>query len=130
MSGNSAQNHGGGVALAYGSEVAFSYTTITGNHSDADNNASGQGGGLFLDLTATAKLDHTIVAGNTDRTGTAPDVRKILGTLTPTFSLVGDNRGSGLAESNPDANGNIIGGPVGGAINPGLGPLARTVGPR
>jgi len=43
--------------------------------------------------------------------------------VTVSNSLIGDNFGSGLAEAPvgaPDSNGNFVGGPVGGAIDPGL----------
>lgn len=129
ISGNSAHNHGGGFALGYAAESWISYSTITNNTSDADNSGTGQGGGLFLDLNADVTLKHTIVADNTDRTGTAPDLRLILGSLTPSFSLLGDNRGSGVSEANPDGNGNLVGGSVGGVIDPQLGPLADNGGP-
>jgi hypothetical protein len=47
-------------------------------------------------------------------------------------SLVGHNRGTPLVEApigHPDSNGNLIGGPVNGAIDPRLGPLADNGGP-
>ena len=54
--------------------------------------------------------------------------------MTVTFSLIGDNTGTGLSESQtPDANGNLVGQPVGsggsGIIDPLLGPLANNGGP-
>jgi hypothetical protein len=52
--------------------------------------------------------------------------------LTVQNSLIGDNRGIDLPESpvgSPDANGNLVGGPVGGVIDPRLGPLANNGGP-
>jgi hypothetical protein len=48
------------------------------------------------------------------------------------FSLIGDYSGSGFSEApvgSPDANGNLIGGPVNGAIDPLLGPLVYNGGP-
>jgi hypothetical protein len=49
-----------------------------------------------------------------------------------TFSLIGSNSHTGLVEApvgSPDANGNLIGGPVHGLIDPLLGPLAHNGGP-
>ena len=46
--------------------------------------------------------------------------------------MIGSNSGTALAESpigSPDANGNLIGGPVHGVIDPLLGPLADNGGP-
>ena len=48
------------------------------------------------------------------------------------FSLIGDNSNSGLAEAPvgaPDTNGNLIGGPVNGKIDPLFGPLIDNGGP-
>ncbi len=47
-------------------------------------------------------------------------------------SLIGHNRHSPLVEAplgHPDSNGNLIGGPVGGAVDPRLGPLSDNGGP-
>ena len=74
-------------------------------------------------------IRNSIVAGNTD-SGTAPDFagQGVLPNSTAVeFSLIGDNTGSTLAESQtPDpTTGNIVGDPnAGGVINPMLGPLA------
>jgi hypothetical protein len=49
------------------------------------------------------------------------------GSVGLTSSLIGDASGTGLTEAPlgaADANGNLIGGPVGGAIDPGLAALA------
>jgi hypothetical protein len=51
---------------------------------------------------------------------------------TVTYSLIGDKSGTSLVEApvgSPDAKGNLIGGPVHGAIDPRLGPLAYNGGP-
>ena len=47
-------------------------------------------------------------------------------------SLIGDSTGSGLTEApvgSPDSNGNLIGGPIHGVIDPKLGPPAKNGGP-
>jgi len=77
-------------------------------------------------------IDHSIVATNTDD-GQGPDLLAGMTTPTVTFSLLGDNTGTGLIEAPvdmPDANGNLIGDPDGmGIIDPMLAPLADNGGP-
>jgi CSLREA domain-containing protein len=122
ISGNTATDRGGGV---FGSGSAF--TTITVRHSTITNNQAVQGGGVFVNFNGPATLDHAIVADNT--ASIAPNISS---TLTATYSLIGDKSGTSLAEApvgSPDANGNLIGGPVNGAIDPLVGPLAANGGP-
>ena len=67
-------------------------------------------------------IANSIVAGNT----TDLELRQGGSTLIIRHSLIGDNRGTDLSEApvgSPDANGNFVGGPVGGVIDPRLGPL-------
>jgi hypothetical protein len=62
----------------------------------------------------------------------ADDIDAGTGSISAYYSLVGDGRGSGLTEAPVgllDANGNLIGGPVNGVIDPLLGPLAYNGGP-
>jgi len=71
------------------------------------------------------------VADNIDD-GTAPDIQPGTGRLTVRYSLIGDNRGTSLAEAPvgmPSAGGSLIGGPVNGLIDPLLAPLADNGGP-
>ena len=89
------------------------------------NETSSIGGGIFI-AAGTLVLNHTIIARNL-----APLDRDVTGaigvSLDAHFSLIGDGSGSGLAPApigSPDANGNLIGGPVHGVIDPLLGPLA------
>ena len=130
ISGNSANNSGGGVFFPFGG--AISHSTIANNISDADESGSGTGGGLFA-RSGTLLLDHTIVAQNTDHTALAPDISGLPAAVFDAhFSLIGDNVGSLLTESpvgSPDANGNLIGGPIHGVIDPLLGDLADNDGP-
>ena len=141
ISGNQAAGSGAGVQLgAYlkGGHVSFEHSTITENHADMDDNASGSGGGIVFEpgTTTTVTLDHTIVAGNFKGSGTAEsdDIDEdIAGTVTASWSLVGDNFGTSLAEAQtPDGNGNLIGSSSpggGGVIDPMLGPLVYNGGP-
>src|SRR5205085_2832611 len=55
------------------------------------------------------------------------DIFSLRAPIQLTYSLIGDNAGTSLIEAPvglPDANGNLIGGPTHGAIDPLLGPLA------
>jgi hypothetical protein len=73
----------------------------------------------------------SIVAGNRAPAGN-PDLTLSVAPITATHSLIGDSSGTTLVESpvnSPDANGNLIGGPVNGAIDPLLGPLVYNGGP-
>ncbi|MEM8678239.1 MAG: choice-of-anchor Q domain-containing protein, partial [Planctomycetota bacterium] len=68
-------------------------------------------------------LENSILATNQ---GPAPDLQLSPGPMTIRYSLIGTNIGSGLIEApigSPDADGNLIGGPMYGAIDPRLGPL-------
>jgi hypothetical protein len=96
----------------------------------------GAGGGIIAYDESTISLGHTILAGNHDPSSLGPDLYLNPGfnasTLSATYSLIGDNRGTNLAEApvgSPNAAGNLIGGPMNGVINPQLGPLASNGGP-
>jgi hypothetical protein len=125
LSGNSAQL--GGALFALDSlpvPSAMHHSTV------ANNTASRAGGGLFV-AAGNFLVDQTIVAKN--QSGFAPDLSGFLGTgLTVRYSLIGNRSNSGLAEAPigmPDMNGNLVGGPVNGLIDPKLGPLADNSGP-
>lgn len=100
-------------------------STIVKNHA---TNATG--GGVFANISpGTVTLTNTILAQNTDG-GTAPDFHGG-GPLTVSYSLIGDNTGTGLAPlpvGSLDPSGNLIGTP-GALIDPLLGPLADNGGP-
>ncbi|HEY3393411.1 MAG TPA: choice-of-anchor Q domain-containing protein [Lacipirellulaceae bacterium] len=132
ITGNGANQNGGGVFIQAPNDitVALTFSTITSNFSNFDSVAGGTGGGIFV-ARGRARLDHTIVAANRDRSSIAPDITGFIGTvLEPRYSLIGTNVGSGLAATpidHPDENGNLIGGST--PINPRLGPLADNGGP-
>jgi hypothetical protein len=76
------------------------------------------------------QLSHTVLARNTAASG-ADVLRPEDSQLDAQFSWIGDGRGADLIETGagaPDANGNLIGGPVHGPIDPRLGPLAANGG--
>lgn len=122
------QARGGGL-YAHGTVILHS--TVTGNRI---NSATGEAGGLWVNqgepgpATPGTRISHSIVAGNF--VGTAASDLRSLPLLRN--SLVGTLAGTEFAEApvgSPDADGNIIGGPVHGVIDPLLGPLAENGGP-
>jgi CSLREA domain-containing protein len=111
---------GGGI---YADNAVVKYSTV------ALNMSSSLGGGIFVAGTPLT-LSHVIVGRNS---GTNPEITGVLGSVvTATYSLIRSNTGSGLAEApvgSPDVQGNLIGGPIYGVIDPRLGPLADNGGP-
>ncbi|OAI41579.1 hypothetical protein AYO38_00675 [bacterium SCGC AG-212-C10] len=77
ISGNSADGSAGGIRNS-GGPVTLTNITITGNTADNDNDGSGNGGGI---ATSSGVLNfiNTILGGNTDKGGQAPECS---GTLT------------------------------------------------
>ena len=115
ISGNDANGDGGGMWTS--GAVTLEHSTITGNTSDFDNSGLGSGGGLQKN-SGTLVLNHSIVALNIDNSSTAPDAN---GITSASYSLIGDNANSGIAEAPvglPDGNGNLVGGAVHGTIDP------------
>jgi hypothetical protein len=135
ISGNTAQTSTGGINA--GGNVRIEFCTIVDNHVE---NAStgplfyGRAGGLqaYAYDQYPFTIAHTIIARNTVASGIAPDLLVERGTIAISHSLVGDLKDSGLSEAplgSPDANGNLIGGPEHGRIDPRLAPLANNGGP-
>ena len=110
-------NIGGGLHLFQSSAIV--------KHSTIDQNFGGEFGGGISVLGGSLTLDETIVA--TNRGSLGRDIVRLFGaSVTATYSLIGENAESGLTEApvgSPDASGNVIGGPVHGAIDPKLGSL-------
>ncbi len=123
LSGNSAQQ-GGGLFFSLGSNpVTVAQSTITANRATGPEPI---GGGVYF-RGQKLNLRESVVANNSGPL--SPDVA---GKIFPTYSLVGNSLGTNLSEApvgSPDANGNLIGGPVHGVIDPLLGPLADNGGP-
>jgi hypothetical protein len=147
--GNTASADGGGIWA----ETPDGSTTLIQNSTITGNTAQGTGGGLFVSLPTTASsttptttyappvvdVRSTIFAGNTDASGTAPDVfDPVTDTTTPdshivTFAncLVGDNTGTDLVATltgELDLNGNLVGSATD-PMDPMLAPLADNGGP-
>ncbi|MCP4886441.1 MAG: hypothetical protein GY904_07490 [Planctomycetaceae bacterium] len=119
------ESDGGGLAIFFGS-LELDSCTVT------ENESAGQGGGVFIfdSVGRGPKISNSIVAGNQDD-GVAPDLFVSAGAppFTLVASLIGDNTGTSLIESQtPDFGGNLVGAQSGlGVIAPGLGAL-RLVG--
>lgn len=115
-SDHSGTGNGGGISVSGSMQLV--HATITGNFAPV-------GGGVFISTGVLATND-TLVAGNFASIGR--DIGGYLGaSVLAHYSLVGDGSGSSLAEApvgSPDADGNLIGGPVHGVIDPKIGPLA------
>ena len=114
---------GGGIHVGAESQLQVVNSTITLNES------VGGGGGVHVTegLRETLTIDNTIVAGNRDDSS-SPDLKppSLPSNLSIRFSLIGDNEGTQLAESQTsDPLGNLIGSSDGqGSIDPRLGALA------
>jgi hypothetical protein len=124
ISTNNSQHGRGGGLFNIGNLVLQS-TTIS-------SNSARTGGGIYQGgFERVSFVSSSIVAGN--RAPESPDVMHSTGSmLTLSHSLVGDNSGFSLSEAPvgaPDVDGNLVGGPVHGVIDPLLGPLAHNGGP-
>jgi predicted outer membrane repeat protein len=116
VSGNSATGHGGGISLgAAAGEIRN--VTVTDNHADVDGSDDGDGGGIHR-VTGAIQLQNTIVAGNTDATGEAPDCAGLAGITNAGGSVFGTLTGCGLVAGMTDEVG-----------DPQLAPLADNTGP-
>lgn len=116
FSGNSSGGPGG--AIYSGRDLSLNYSTITDNHSDAEGGGV-RAGGRYL------RLSHSILAGNSSSLGVDDILRPQPSGILIRYSLIGDNFGSTLVESQtPDEEGSLIGSSFGeGAIDPLLAPL-------
>jgi hypothetical protein len=109
---------GEGAALFGAGPLVLAHSTVAMNLASANLRGvpNSIGGGIRV---GHALLSNSIVAGNN---GVEPDVSVMPGgRASASYSLIGSNVGSGLAEapvSHPDAKGNLIGGPMGGLVNP------------
>ena len=126
VSGNRAGGNGGGIHVEN--------VTLHVLHSTVTKNNANIGGGLAMGFRSTIDMVQSVLAINTARTGI--DLRReefaTRIVVAARFTLIGSNGGSGFSEApigSPDANGNLIGGPMHGAIDPLLGPLANNGGP-
>lgn len=104
LSGNRAAQSGGGMITTNNTALMFN-VTINGNIADSDANGSGDGGGIAQGFTAPT-LSNSIVAGNIDRGGEAPDCS---GSITSDgYNLMGNNLGCSIAPAPGDRIGTAI----------------------
>lgn len=119
ITANTTTGGGGGYYNDSGATATLTNVTVTANGADSDANGSGNGGGLANgSSSATAvKVQDSIIAGNTDGGGQAPDCDGKI-----------DSQGYNLIQSTTGCTlGGDLTGNVGG--NPLLGPLADNGGP-
>lgn len=137
ISGNQADTFAGGIFTIGdpGSPSTLVHSTVSNNTADADEDGAGSAGGFYA-LLGQLDIDHSILAANQGGLGVADlqiDPTGIGGqtaNVNVTNSLIGDNSGNGLIESStPGLDGNLVGGPVNGVIDPLLGPLEDNGGP-
>ena len=122
ISGNRAANDGGGIWASfdsyYNQTFDLNFSTITGNRSDDDMNGGSGGGGLLTTL-GYADIRNSIISGNSDGSGVAPDfAEQVLANVT--YSLVEDPLGNSVTNG---VSGNIVG------VSAMLGGLANNGGP-
>ena len=120
FSGNSANGLAGAIRIQDMEHLSISHSTLTANIADADGNNAGLGGAIWASSNNSGpvwSISHSIIAGNMDLSGTAPDMQSFSG-LEVEFSLIGDDTGANFI----NVAGNQIG-TSGSPIDPLLGPL-------
>ncbi len=125
ISGNVALNYGGGLSIHSGS-VTMNNVTITNNSADTRNAGTGNGGGIdngAFSGGGLINLKNTIIAGNFDLTGEAPDCTSGQALTSQGYNLLGNNSGCTFASSTGDQVGTVSS-----PINPLLGPLGNNGG--
>ena len=129
ISGNSAGGTGGGIYLELNGLYSMYYSLEIAGSTITNNYSASSGGGLFGGYYADPTVTGSIISGNTAAVSGPDAYAYMLSNFS--YTLVGDNSGvtMGLGEANPDADGNIVGGPVGGMINAMLEPLQDNGGP-
>ncbi len=126
ITGNSSGTNGGGL---YCPAVRFAVTPI--RHSTIDNNQAVNSAAEFSSPDGVMTIDHTIVATNTATHG--PDLTGlIVRSIQSEYSadrLQRPERARSKSGPLGRSNGNFIGGPIHGSIDPRLGTLADNGGP-
>ncbi len=98
ISGNQASGNGGGL-MTFNNAVLLNNVTITGNTADSDADGSGDGGGVYA-ISTPPEPSNTIIAGNTDNGGEAPDCSGTV--ISRGYNLLGDNTGCSFNVSTGD----------------------------
>lgn len=119
ISGNTAGNRAGGLYVVGGPLVANNLT-VNGNTADSDADGTGDGGGLYVSTTSPMTMRNSILAGNTDRGGQAPDCGQVSGNAFTSggHNLLGSTVGCTFAPSTGDLQN----------VDPRLGSLANNGG--
>jgi CSLREA domain-containing protein len=119
VSGNSAPGDAGGISVDQ-STLNLRNATVTNNTADSDNGDSpGDGGGVVRYSTATINARNSVVAGNFDVSGGAPDCSTVMGGfVSEGYNLIGNISGCPFTNNNDIVN-----------TAPLLGPLADNGGP-
>lgn len=119
ISGNRSPADGGGFSAGsvFPSQTTFNNTTIVSNTADSDGDGSGDGGGVHI-ASGTATVSNSIIAGNTDGGGEAPDCSSSL--TSGGYNLIQSTSGCAITG---DTTGNLIG------VDPLLGLLRDNGGP-
>ena len=131
LSANEAMRNGGGTYRSGSDDwLEIRRSTITANRAGTTGATPRTGGGIYNSATfAKLTLDHSIMAANSDNSGNGPDLFGSSPQLAIVdFSLIGYFDSASLPEApvgSPDANGNLIGGPVNGVIDPLVGAAGR-----
>lgn len=120
VSGNNSHGNSGGIETSSG-VLTLNNVTITGNTTDFDENGSGDGGGIALAENSATDIQNTIIAGNVDAGGEAPDCSGPL--LSLGYNILGDDTGCDFTAVTGDQVGS-----AGAPIDPLLGPLQNNGG--
>src|SRR5439155_20123701 len=111
ISGNRATGFGGGV-FGMPRTCARSFlnnVTIAANTADSDGDGVGDGGGIFMDILLEGDIRlvmiaNSLVGGNTDAGGEAPDCGGVINSLV--YNLVANPAGGRITG---DTTGNLVG---------------------
>jgi CSLREA domain-containing protein len=123
IAGNTARQTGGGIQNEYSSDalkgiIKMNGVTIAGNSAGEKNAGTPAGGGIANKKPAATTVANSIIAGNRDAGGKAPDCRGSL--LSVGYNLVQNPEGCKIKGT---TTGNVTG------KDPTLGPLANNGGP-
>lgn len=116
VSGNAAKVDGGGIATTSSGRTSLAFVTVTDNLADSDENGTGDGGGVAAAGPTDAR--GSILAGNRDPGGQAPECTG--GLKSDGHNAVGDAAGCDLTG---DGGTDVTG------VHARLGPLADNGGP-
>jgi hypothetical protein len=130
LAGNSVAGYNADGAGLYadggGATVTLTNSTVSAN---VDTGPNGTGGAITT-VRPSLRVANSIISGNTNSSGSSPDIKFInyagSATFSASHSLVGVSYGTPLAPApvgSPDANGNFVG-TFGSPLDARLGPLA------